>query len=211
MGPPTNQVREWIIPHLQLSLTTLRDQVGCGAPEINHAAVPKVSPHPAACDQALSSLRSLTAARNQAVSPNCPLRRRTPPMKMRMPRPATVKLRFRAMARQHLMVKRGKDTLKSKTPSLALAMSLVHTRTLTQSLTPGRRSSPSGRSGTNPAPRRACLPRTQVGHLSRKSSQPTKHSVTRPGKELDSWAQISMLGSARRLLKASQAGPPETP
>ena len=45
-----------------------------------------------------------------------------------------------------------------------------HTRTLTQSLTPGRRSSPASRSSANPAPRRACLPRTQVNHLSRKSS-----------------------------------------
>ena len=35
-------------------------------------------------------------------------------MKMRMLGPARVKLRFQAMARQHLMVKRGKDTLKSK-------------------------------------------------------------------------------------------------
>ena len=131
-------------------------------------------------------------------------------MKMRTPRLARVKWRFQAMARWHSMVKRGKDTLKSKTPSLALAKSLVCTRTLTQSLTPGRRSSPSSRSSTNPAPKRACLPRTRVGHLPRKSSQLIKHSMTRPGKELSSWTQISMLGSARRLLKASQAGPPET-
>ena len=82
-GPPTNQVRAWIIPHLQLLLTTPRDQMGCGAPEINHAAMPKV-----ASDQALWALqwvvtlstpRSLKAARNQAVNPNSPMMRKTPP------------------------------------------------------------------------------------------------------------------------------------
>ena len=40
------------------------------------------------------------------------------------------------------MVKRSRNTLKLKTPSLVLAKSLVHMRTLTQSLTLGRRSSP---------------------------------------------------------------------
>ena len=42
VGSPTNQVRAWIIPHLQLLLTTLWDQVGHGAPEIDHTAMPKV-------------------------------------------------------------------------------------------------------------------------------------------------------------------------
>ena len=41
------------------------------------------------------------------------------------------------MARQHPMAKRGKDALKSKTPSPILAKSLVCMRTLTQSLTLG--------------------------------------------------------------------------
>ena len=114
------------------------------------------------------------------------------------------------MARQHPMAKRGKDAHLSRTPSLALATSLVCIRRLMQSLTPGKRSNPSGGSGTNLAPRRTHLPRTQVGHLPRKSSQLTKHSMTRPCKELDSLTQISMLGSARRLPKASHAGPPDT-
>ena len=173
--------------------------------------MPEVSPHAAAGDQALPSPRSLMMTRKQAVKPNPPTRRRMPPVKMRMWRPARVKLRSSATARWCPMAKRGKDTLKSRTPSLALATSSVHMRRLTQSPTPGRRSSPSSGSGTNPAPRRTCLPRTQVGHLPRKSSQPTKHSMTRPSKELSSWTQILMLGSTRRLLKASQAGPPETP
>ena len=72
-------MREWIVPHLQLPPTTLQDQAGHGAPEINHAAMPKVLPHPAACDQVLSTPRSLKAARNQAASLNSPMRRRTPP------------------------------------------------------------------------------------------------------------------------------------
>ena len=45
-------MRAWIIPHLQLLLTTLWDQVGCGAPDIDPTAVPKVSLLPAASNQA---------------------------------------------------------------------------------------------------------------------------------------------------------------
>ena len=168
MGSPTNPVREWTVPHLQLSLTTLQDQTGCEASEINHAAMPEVSPHSAAYDQALPAPRSLMRVRNQAVVLNSPTRRRMTPMKMRTLRLARVKLRFRVMARWHPMAKKGKGALLSKTPSLGSAKSLVCMRTLTQSLTLGRRSSLAHRSGTNPAPRRTCLPRTQMDYLLRK-------------------------------------------
>ena len=36
----TNQVRVWIVPHLQLLLTTLWDQEGYGAPDVDPAAMP---------------------------------------------------------------------------------------------------------------------------------------------------------------------------
>ena len=85
------------------------------------------------------------------------------------------------------MVMRVRDLLKSKTPSLVLAMSSAHTRRLTQSPTPKRRSNPSGGSGTNPAPRGTCPPRTQAIHLSKKSSQLMRPSVTKPGNGLSSW------------------------
>ena len=93
-GSPTNQMRKWTIPHLQLSPTTLQGQVGCGAPEIDHSAMPKVLPLSAASDQALPGPRSLKTARKQAANPNSPMRRRTPPVKMRTWRLARVKLRF---------------------------------------------------------------------------------------------------------------------
>ena len=173
--------------------------------------MPEVAPHSAACDQALPSPRSLMAARKQAENLNSPMRRRTSPVKMRMPRPARVKLRFPVMARWHLIERGARTPSNPRHPHWHLPCLWYALRTLTQSLTPERRSSLYGRSGTNPAPWRACLPRTQVGHLLRKSSQLMKHSVTRPSKELDSWTQISMLGGARRLLKALQAGPPEAP
>ena len=70
--------------HLQLSPTTLRDQVGHEAPELDPAAVPEVSPHTAAVDWTLPSPRSLMMARKQAVNPNPPTRRMMPPVKMRM-------------------------------------------------------------------------------------------------------------------------------
>ena len=71
MGSPTNEVREWTVPHLQLSPTTLWDQVGHEAPEIDHAAVPEVSPHAAASNQALPSPRSLMMTRKQAANAPC--------------------------------------------------------------------------------------------------------------------------------------------
>ena len=167
VGSPTNQVRAWIVPHLQLLLTTLQDQAGHRTPEIDHAAMPKVLPQPTAGDQALwamwlvitlSAPMPLKAARNQAVNPNSPMTRKMPPMKIRMLRQTRVKLRLQAMARQHPMAKRGKNALKLKTPSTALAKSLVCTRTPTQSLTLGRRSSLPSRSGGNQAPRRTAPP-----------------------------------------------------
>ena len=153
-------MREWTTPHLQLSLTTLSDWVGHEAPQINHAAMPEVSPPSAPCDQALPTPRSLTEARNEAVIPNSPTRRRTTPMKMRTLRPARVKWRFRTMARWHPMAKKGKGALLFKTPSLVSAKSSGCTRTPTQSLTPGRRCSLASGSGADPAPGRARLPRT---------------------------------------------------
>ena len=64
------------------------------------------------------------------------------------------------------------------------AKSSVHMRTQTQSLTPGRRSSPSSKSGTQKAPRRAAPLRDPANHLLRKSCQWTRHSMTRLGKKL---------------------------
>ena len=61
---------------------------------------------------------------------------------------------------------------------------------MTQSATPGRRSGLSRGGSTNPVPRRTCLPRTQVGHHLRMSSQPTKHSATRAQQldtNVDAW------------------------
>ena len=54
-------------------------------------------------------------------------------------------------------------------------------------------------------------PRNPVNHLLKKSCPETRHCTMRPGKELSSWTYVLMLGIAKRLLKASQAGPPEAP
>ena len=53
VGSPANQVRAWIVPLLQLLLTTLWDQVGHGAPDVDPTAMSKVSLLPTASDQAL--------------------------------------------------------------------------------------------------------------------------------------------------------------
>ena len=56
--------------HLLLSPKALWDRVGHEAPGLDHAAMPEVSPHIAASDQAAPSLRPLTMARKQAANPN---------------------------------------------------------------------------------------------------------------------------------------------
>ena len=75
------------------SPTALWDWAGREAPELGHTVMPEVSPHTAAGDQALPSLRSLTMARKPSVNPNPPMRRRMPPVEMRMQRSARVMLR----------------------------------------------------------------------------------------------------------------------
>ena len=131
-------------------------------------------------------------------------------VKIKMPRQTRVGPRLQAMARWHQMAKRGRNILKLKTPSPALARSSADMRTQIQSLTPGRKPSLSGKSGSQKAPRRTAPLRCPVNHLLRKSHQQTRHFTTRPGKKLDCWTHISMLGVAKRLLKALLAGPPET-
>ena len=61
------------------------------------------------------------------------------------------------------------------------------------------------------SPKEDSPPRNPANHLLRKSHPQMRHSATRPGKELSSWTHVSMLGIAKRLLKVSWAGPPETP
>ena len=61
------------------------------------------------------------------------------------------------------------------------------------------------------SPKEDSTPRNPANHLLRRSHPQMRHSVMRPGKELSSWTHISMLGIAKRLLKVSWAGPPETP
>ena len=61
------------------------------------------------------------------------------------------------------------------------------------------------------SPKEYSPPRNPVNHLLRKSHPQMRHSTMRPGKELSSWTHVLMLGVAKRLLKVSWAGPPETP
>ena len=220
MGSPTKQVRAWIVPHLQLLMTTLQDQVECWTPDVNPATMPEVSLLPAAGDQALwaqwqvitlSAPTPLKAARCPAVNLNSPTMKKTSLVKMKMPRQTRVGLRLQVMARWHQMAKRGRNALKLKTPSLALARSLVDMRTQTQSPTPGRKPSHSGKSSIQKAPRRTAPLRHLANHLLKKSCQQTRHSAMRPGKKLSCWRHILMLGITKRLLKMLLAGPQETP
>ena len=74
-----------------------KGSVGLGGhetPSLNHAAMPEVSSHIAAGDQALPSPWPLTTARKPAANLNPPTRRRMVPMKMSMQMPVRVKLRY---------------------------------------------------------------------------------------------------------------------
>ena len=64
----------------------------------------------------------------------------------------------------------------SNTPSPVLAKSLVHTRTPTQSLTLGRRSSPSGKSSAQQAPRRTA-PAKESSKSSSEEELPTDEAL----------------------------------
>ena len=106
--------------------------------------------------------------------------------------------------------KEGRSTFIPQTPSPALARSLVDMRTQTQSQTPERKSSPSGKSSTQKALLRTDLRRSSVKHrLLRRSHQWMRHSAMRPGKKHGCWTHVLMLGIMTRLPKASQAGQQE--
>ena len=64
--------------HLPLSPKVLQDQAGNEAPELGHAAMPKVSAHTAAGGQVLPNLRPLMMARNPAVNLSPPMWKRMP-------------------------------------------------------------------------------------------------------------------------------------
>ena len=127
--------------------------------------------------------------------------------KMTTPKKTRAGSRPQVMDRWHQMAKKGRSTLTPKTPSPALARSLLDRKTQTQSQAPERKFSPSGESGAQKAPRRTALRRSPVNHhLLRRNCQQMRHSTTRPGKKHGCWRHILMLGIATRLPKASQAG-----
>ena len=149
----------------------------------------------------------LKMAKCQAASLNPPMMREMVLEKMTMPKKTRAGSKPLVMGRWHQMVKKGRSTLTPKTPSLALSRSLVDMRTQTQSWILERKSSPSGESGAQKAPRRTALRRSPANrHLLRRSHQWTRQSMMRPGKKHGCWTHVSMLGITTRLPKALQAG-----
>ena len=114
---------------------------------------------------------------------NPPMMREMVLEKMTMLKKTRVVSRPQVMDRWHQMAKKGRSALIPKTPSPTLARSSLDIRTQTQSLTPERKSSPSGESIAQKAPRRTALLKNPVNHLLRRSRQRTRHSAMRPGKK----------------------------
>ena len=212
MESPTNEVREWTVHHLPLSLTTLQDQVGCEALELNHATVPEVSPHTTASDEALPCPRPPMTARKQAVNLNFPMRRRTPPPphKDEDAEAGKGKAEFLSDGQAASNGKEGQGCTQTQNTLTGISHVFgMHKETDAESDTGEIQSIQKKR--RQPSPKEDMPSKTQVSHLPWKGSQPTRLSMTRPSNGLGSWTQILMLGVIRRLLKASWAGPQGSP
>ena len=205
-----------MVPHLLLLLTTPQDPVGHWALDINLVARHEASLLPTADNQALRAqwpaiilfisilLRMVWC---QAASLIHPKMRETALKKRTMLRKTRTGLRPPVMGRRHLMVKLSRSALIPRTPSLVLVSPLANMRTLTPSQTQERKSRQHSKSDARTALRRTAPRKTPVNHhLPRKSSQPTRHSVTGPGKKRGCWTHTLMLGVATKLPTVLQAG-----
>ena len=103
--------------------------------------------------------------------------------------------------------KEGQSILTPKTPSLVLVRSSVGTRTQTQNWTQERKSGPSGRSGTQKAPRRTALGRRSSESSSSEEEPPTDETLCDEARKKHScWTHVLMLSITTRLPKVLQAG-----
>ena len=118
-----------------------------------------------------------------------------------------VRSRPQAMNRRHPKVKISRSTHTPRTPSPVLVSSLMSIRTLTQSLTLGRKSRPHGKSSTRIAPRRTAPRKTPVGHCpQRKSCQLMRCFEMKLGKKHSCLTHALMLGITTKLPTMSWAG-----
>ena len=122
--------------------------------------------------------------------------------KRTMPKQARAGSTPQVMKTKCQRVKTSRNTHTPRTPPQVLVSSLVSMRTLTQSLTLGRKSRPHGKSSARKAPRK-----TLVGHHPwRKSCQPMRHFEMKPGKKCSCLTHALMLGVMTNLPTMSQAG-----
>ena len=118
-----------------------------------------------------------------------------------------VRSRPQVMSRRCLRVKMSRSTHTPRTPSLVLVSSLGSTRTLTQSLTLGKKSRLRGKSSTRTAPRKTSVDH----HPQRKSHQPTRHSEMELGKKRGCLTHALMPGILTKLPTMLWAGQCEIP
>ena len=129
------------------------------------------------------------------------LRKRT------MPRQVRVGSRPQVTSRRHLMVKISRSTFTPRTLSPVLVSSSVSMRTLTPSLTLGRKSRQHGKSSARTASRRTAPRKTPVDHhLQRKSHQLMRHSKMELGKKRSCLTHALMLGITTKLPTMLWAG-----
>ena len=195
--------------------------MGHRALDIELVARHRVSHPCTADDQALgaprmvttpSSLKSPKMAMSLAVSLTPSKARKAALKKRATLKWARARLRPRAMNRKCQRVKTSRSTHTPRTPPLVLVSSLLSMRTLTQSLTLGKKSGPHSKSSARTAPRRTAPRKTPVGHHpQRKSCQPMRCFKMKPGKKCSCLAHTLMLGITMKSPTMSRAGQREIP
>ena len=218
-GSPANQARALIFPHLQLLLTTLQDQAVRGAPDVDSAAVPKVSLLPAAGNQALWARRQVVSVHSHATkggkvssseSELCCNEEdiagedeNAEADKGGVETSSDGQVASNGEDRQECP--QTQDTLTS-----VRQVSGRHEDTDPES-NPGEEFQPIWQKQRPKSPKEDS-PLKVSRESSSEEEPPTDEALDeRPGKKLSCWTQVSMLGITKRLLKALRAGPPETP
>ena len=209
-------MRVQVVPHCPPLQTTPWVLVGHRALDIELIAGHEASLLPAADDQALQVQqlaiipfipKAPKMVRCRAVSLIPPKVRESALRKRTTPRKARVGSRLQAMSRRHPMVKSSRIALTPRTLSPVLVSYLASMRTLTPSLTPGRKSRQCGKGCARTVPRRTAPHKTPVDHcLLRKSGQLMRHSQMECNKKHSCLTHALMLGVATKLPTMSWAG-----
>ena len=187
------------------SLKALWDRVGCKAPELNHAAVPKVSPHTAAGDQVTDNGQETSSESEPShEEEDAPCEEEDV---------EASKGDAEVLSDGQVASNGNEGQRHAHIQNTLTGVSHVfgmHEETDAESGTEEQIQSIQ-QEWHQPSPKED-TPSKDLNESSSEEEQPTDEALhERPDNGLGNWTQILMLGGTRRLLKALQDGPPETP